>query len=385
MSLSPQTLKSVGEALGTDILYITKICHISQMSINYYICIGTRQFYFFDENFQFVKGQVKYIHLLRILVSKKNDQLLQLHFSEQKDKNMPLKMNIYTEDRKAIIDYLKYSWKTDFMFHQYEVKELPIYKYDIILDQESQQIKKKKNFNFIQNGFYQFKKVIFIQFLIFIQYIFKKYQDCQIFVQITDMLPLEIIKSMGIRKDLEQYALYYAQYIVQEHNYDTFYILSSNQYNKRHNYTEDLSQWKGWELQIKVRVSNKAVKTIGIIILRRMYLPPLLDNFNDIALVIFGNKQSIQGNNNKIQIKIGNQKECEIIQIIRQVADSFYYKNINQNVYKTLIKAKCDSLSIDYEQYAYLLTLNGILIYIYIDIIYIQIRQNISEIYNLWT
>ena len=49
---------------------------------------------------------------------------------------MPLKMNIFTEERKSVIDYLKYSWKTDYMFDLYEVKELPVYKCSIVLDSD---------------------------------------------------------------------------------------------------------------------------------------------------------------------------------------------------------------------------------------------------------
>jgi hypothetical protein len=63
--------------------------------------------------------------------------LFQMHMSEHKKgtytsknylANIPAKMNIHSLNRRVLINYIRYSWKTDFMFNNLEVRDMPIYK-----------------------------------------------------------------------------------------------------------------------------------------------------------------------------------------------------------------------------------------------------------------
>ena len=100
---------------------------------DYFICIGERSFYFVDDKLYYVKGKVNYKHLQRVIVDTNIETILQIHLSEHKERNMPLKMNLICFDRKNLVYYLNYAWKTDLMYNYLEVKDLPIYKYIIPL------------------------------------------------------------------------------------------------------------------------------------------------------------------------------------------------------------------------------------------------------------
>lgn len=138
MALCPLTLKAIGCALNCEVSYICKISHLvdEQLEI-YYICVGDSAFFFFDHSLDRVKGRVNYVDLQRIIVDIHVDSLLQIHLSEHRDRNMPLKMNILCTNRKTFIHFLSFSWKTNIMYHDLEIKELPIYQYDISLKEKS--------------------------------------------------------------------------------------------------------------------------------------------------------------------------------------------------------------------------------------------------------
>lgn len=43
-------------------------------------------------------------------------------------------MKLYSQDRITLINYIKYAWKTDYINHHLEVRDLPEYKDKIPID-----------------------------------------------------------------------------------------------------------------------------------------------------------------------------------------------------------------------------------------------------------
>ena len=56
--------------------------------------------------------------------------------NKDKQKEIPAKMNLIASDRKTLIYYIKYAWKTDFITRKLEVRELPEYRADLKVDEE---------------------------------------------------------------------------------------------------------------------------------------------------------------------------------------------------------------------------------------------------------
>lgn len=76
MSLCPMTLKAIGGALGSEVLFVCKVVHIVDDEPDYYVCVGEKEFYFIDDNFDKVKGKVNYKHLVRVMVDIQVDTIL---------------------------------------------------------------------------------------------------------------------------------------------------------------------------------------------------------------------------------------------------------------------------------------------------------------------
>ncbi len=62
-----------------------------------------------------------------------------------------------------------------------------------------------------------------------------------------------------------------------------FWIISSNIYVKRENINIDPSEWKGWEVHARTQKRD-----IFLILFRRKYLPPMMDNYNEMAFALYG-------------------------------------------------------------------------------------------------
>eukprot|EP00921_Rhytidocystis_pertsovi_P023833 GHVQ01038266.1.p2 GENE.GHVQ01038266.1~~GHVQ01038266.1.p2 ORF type:complete len:214 (+),score=22.53 GHVQ01038266.1:1279-1920(+) len=96
------------------------------------------------------------------------------------------------------------------------------------------------------------------------------------------------------------------------------------------NLSDDMCQWTGWE--VIVRTTDY---TVVCVLLRRQYLPPLLDTCQDIAIVF--------------RISLEDQQECQLTDddFLKEVyfaADSL--SSISQQMvwYKDFVQAKLDAL-----------------------------------------
>lgn len=61
-----------------------------------------------------------------------------------------------------------------------------------------------------------------------------------------------------------------------------FWLIRSSKYNKRFDLMNDKSEWHGWE--IHARTSHQ---DIFIILLRRIFLPPMIDTYQEILFIFY--------------------------------------------------------------------------------------------------
>jgi len=147
---------------------------------------------------------------------------------------------------------------------------------------------------------------------------------------------------MDGRDEINVYCEEYANKLVSQES--KVWIMSSKAYTKRWNLNQDPACWQGWE--VHMRTSRKDIQ---VIMLRRKYIPPLLDTFVDFVVVAEGSDKS--GTSlAKIPPDAKDFKETEnILAMGRKVADSFHANFVTSTLYETLIQKRADSLYYDEE------------------------------------
>lgn len=79
------------------------------------------------------------------------------------------------------------------------------------------------------------------------------------------------------RDDLEEF--FFEEYIKNQSETKRFSILASNPYFKKENRTADKAANEGWEIQARTSKYD-----FIITVLRRKYIPPIMDSFTDFIL-----------------------------------------------------------------------------------------------------
>ncbi|KJP88739.1 hypothetical protein AK88_01620 [Plasmodium fragile] len=116
-------------------------------------------------------------------------------------------------------------------------------------------------------------------------------------------------------------------------------ILRKNFYYKKMNLSDDLAKWSGYEVYLK-----NETHTIVCIILRRMFIPPLLDKSQDIFVTFKISHQSQQ------EFDVTDK---DLHAEVYVVANSITPNDIHNTFYANLIQVQVDALLYNSEVYAY--------------------------------
>jgi hypothetical protein len=374
MSSSESLMEALKELLKCPISFV---CVVRLQEEDYFFCLGRHSFFFLDKELSKIVCEIYLAHIETVLVETRHLSALQFQLSENRDSSIPAKINVFSDDRRLLITHLTAAWKTDHMFRKGKITNLSIYKHRF-LDFKNDEIEKKTTLpNFVLDPFeykighnrHELKQYCFFlpaeyepQKQVGI-YTNKENKNCKIMIQITDPMPLEIMRQLGDREELKFYAQIFLEGIMGETNY--YWILSSKIYNKRNNLTFDSAEWSGWEILIR-----EPKRESVIIILRRKYIPPMMDTFQDIAIVLRGpfvnySEQSIiLMLKKKIYIYIlkfvlyNLDESMKYINHAREMADSFFStvsllstSKKHDSPYKCLIEGMINGLIFDEEAY----------------------------------
>lgn len=331
---------------------ISFVCVINFKENDYFFCLGQHSFFLIKESLAEYECEIYLAHIETVFIDDYKYNLLQLHFSDNRDNKIPAKMNILTDDRPLLVNHLSSSWKTDYMYRRGRIKNLPLFKAD--LSDQTKEIEYDTN-SLIPSLltdpelYIHLKKHELNGFFFFLDDTFEPQKEvgvylnpannCKVFLQISDPMPLEFISLLRDREDLKFYSQVFLDAIMGERK--DYWIIKSGVYHKRSNLTLDSAQWSGWEIQLR-----DAKKDTLIIMLRRKYIPPMLDVFQDIAIVM----------NGPVIEKKDSKTSLEFIGFIRNMADSLYSVNtlhvVSQNsIYRLLVDEKANGLLLDDDTY----------------------------------
>lgn len=112
-------------------LFGMNIQHLSIVQHNnnkYFIVIGSTSIILVSERFEKLEAKIAFQCIDRLIVSSKDIYLFQIHLNGKRPQNVPAKMNLHCIERRLLIKFIRFGWKTDYMFKYQEVRELPTYK-----------------------------------------------------------------------------------------------------------------------------------------------------------------------------------------------------------------------------------------------------------------
>ncbi len=282
MSKSEIILKAIGKAMkGCEQLrFIAKIHEGHDYN---FMCLGNENIIILSKEFEQVRS-IPYATIEGVEVSHKSTKVTVKLTSDS-----PYVFNI--DDKETMMEIFRCSWISDYMFKNAEYTKFPL----IFTDEdgaksrgdprlEAVRASLKTENNTIVDG--EFKGYGFLRDSRFQPVASKpgKYVDeesaatgdpATFTIEVSDELNVQLIPLMGARQELQNFTECYARGIVPR---EPYWVVWSRPYLKKWNINEDIASWEGWEVFLRTETHDYVV-----IMLRRKFLPPLLDLFNDIA------------------------------------------------------------------------------------------------------
>jgi hypothetical protein len=159
-----------------------------------------------------------------------------------------------------------------------------------------------------------------------------------------------------VKKDLREISIYAnneaKEYLLeQKTSTDDYKIIKNSPFYKKFNFIEDKCQWEGWQIRArKCNLIKGIVKNIGFIYLRRKFLYPFYNTYQDICLII---QEDPKGQNKDFS--------PEAIETIELAANSLASIIKTPSDFKSILEAKLNGLLVDEEIILYYL--NNLKIY----------------------
>lgn len=148
--------------------------------------------------------------------------------------------------------------------------------------------------------------------------------------------------NTNIGGSLYNVAQEYVRFLSNMSTDQTYSVYLNEQYNKKMNLSDDISTWSCWEIFIKTTRMS-----IACIIMRRCYIPPTLDSYQDISVIYSCSYKDM---------KYFNLTDRDILRECRLTADSFSPISQHHTLYTEFIQSQLDTLLFDEFSYSWIST-----------------------------
>jgi hypothetical protein len=170
-----------------------------------------------------------------------------------------------------------------------------------------------------------------------------KTKEIQVSLHVYDPVPISDLSRIGW-DHIRWVAQEYKQALVKDQ--DTIVQRSGN-YTKKMNLTNDPAAWTCWELRLKGRDCETVV-----VLLRRRYVPPLMDTVQDAAIIFQCKLNSASVAWPKSFL---NEKQLRYLEdCCHLAADSLSCEAQNMTLYPEIIQAKLDALNFDEDGFSWI-------------------------------
>eukprot|EP00923_Selenidium_pygospionis_P043428 GHVN01074957.1.p1 GENE.GHVN01074957.1~~GHVN01074957.1.p1 ORF type:complete len:607 (+),score=64.66 GHVN01074957.1:209-2029(+) len=325
---------------------LVKLTHAGQ-SKKLYLAVGQHALFLLKRSLSrlITSGEVPFASIDKFVVDTKNDTTLMVTLDEVEmpDGWTDPKFFVSSVNRTVLIEHIEVCWRTDYIFRLGRCGIFPLYQHRLNMgDKETQSFSRVEPFIGYQSAEYE-------GYFFFLQEDFEdrataaastntgQYIDPRGFeVSIQAQQPVQIRYLQQINRDHVRWVaadLRKAISIQMRHNV----VIRNSQYMKKYDLGDDLCEWTGWQL-----VLRNPVEALSCMILRRMYLPPLMDSCQDF-IIIFRIRTE--------DMKFNRVSENDLLRESELAADSFTPICQNHVWYKELVQAKLDALPYDEATY----------------------------------
>jgi len=289
-------------------------------------------------------GQLYYAHVDKAVqdTNSRNNFLVVMSGDSRPEWGSEL-LYITSDNREMLLKHMRVNWETDHMWRLGKYETFPLYVHQ--LTTENKDIPLVHPFHgWFWEQHHEYKFMLpeeFEQTPNSIhnkdtgEYIMKK-TGVTVLVHVHEMLTLDQLKQLD-RDDIRWVAYEYKNQLLSAE--PEFYILRNRARQKHMNLAGDLAAWPAWELVIRTRAA-----TIICGILRRLYIPPVCNCAQDIAVIM----------RVPMSEKIGIESIDGNVRIARLIVDSVCPSVSAFSVYREVLQAKLDTLRFDEDAMAWI-------------------------------
>eukprot|EP01071_Lankesteria_metandrocarpae_P015055 Lankesteria_metandrocarpae@DN927_c0_g1_i1.p1 len=282
----------------------------------------------------------------KVVTDLRTDSCILIKFKTERSPHLAEdRMYIMTMQRDNLIKHIDVCYRASIMASTYRPCKLPIY--------EDKLPKQRRNHELPSlEPFIGFQVVQYEGYSFFLDDGFEdratstgssgtgQYVDArriEVAVHVHDPFPLRHLADVQ-RDSLRHVADEYRRGLTT--NTKHFHVAENRAHFKKMNLADDIASWCGWEICIQ---STEAL--IACILLRRSYVPPLLDTCQDIAIIFRIDLESAR----EMQMTMSAlRRECHL------TADSLSTITQTHVWYKNLVQNQCDCLVYDAKSYQWL-------------------------------
>jgi len=345
-------LKGLQRVTQAPVRYFTQIEHFGvdpsgqEFMDNLIICLGEHAFFIVNRTMDKLRGEVAYTHIEKISEQKdkkKDPNVLQFQLSPNRSPSIPARVTFVTSSKDVFLKHLRCYWQTDYMWRLNKVAILKIMKENIPTKRKAVSaasallvIEPRKNY----------KREPFMGYNFFLSHIFTSHKlqdewqgkvedsELTLSIEVSDLQPAESMKT-DLRNKAEAKAVILA-------DGGPFWYIVNQIHIKKSNLSGDIASWRGWLVNTRSQMEREGrvySKEIAVLLLRRKYIPPLMDTGQDITITLVSDKA-----------------QTALVKIITDLGDSFHTFPDNNAPHTEVIERKMQSLLLDEEGYRYYTT-----------------------------
>ena len=374
-------IKCLGKALKTSIKYVvaanvkffeqfnkeitskvTKQNNNLNTSVTMFICLGKKFIFFIKDDMKKIYECISYKNLISYEYDKKSSETLILNTQNIKKLDYTIvKISVNSKNRNVFKNNIMCYYSIYYQYYHDKIISLKENETNNknkkleIKENEEEEIKNSKYHKEIIKGYSCYlrgiiKKLQSSQPSYHIKYIKEKKKnpktfeeeenyfsnECDLFFDITEQIAINTFDNNENIKDLSFHAYEYVLNILSNQiKSQNYWILENESFNKKINMNEDMSLWEGWK--IIVRTCEPIYSNMIFLFLRRKYIPPYFDTYQDFCLIL---TEKSSYDNYEI-----NPEGIKIINLAANTLSTPITTTVNEN--KLFLQAKVDSLLVD--------------------------------------
>lgn len=362
MSTDVPTLTALATKTGASLRYFELVLiAFSGQSKNCYLCVGHHALYLLSgvsatkhTAFELINGgEIFYAHVSALVEDSQgtSDLLLQLN-----DNRPPAweseRLFVVSETRHRLVEHITVAWQTDRMWRFDHAEKFPCTKRPLRTKPEEDLLSVAPF-----RGCYQATHEGYTFFLrdtlkptehgvrAFEGGFSDESRGVKLVVRVSEPMTMETLEAKGM-----DHVRWAASELVEAVDFGKkeAAIFRTASYLRRMNLANDLACWTAWEVGLQTDSQQ-----VVVMLLRRQYMPPLLDSAQDIALTL----------RRSTPRTAAEESGYEVLAEARLIADSvapvMSNCTVNQTIYRDLIKVKLDTLHVSVDAMKWIKNMTG--------------------------